>query len=365
MSTKTKTEFMRSDSSRSYDFNTMENTTDLKVTQFYINNTNRRIRVINRSNYVHTVVPSGGFSDNFIVRQIYKFNGSTTIVSAINSLNDIIDRSKVKLTELEILRDALTEAYRNSHGSPLCTYDVTIDKTISGKRIRSTQSVYITEADLLIQDETFPGGIVHPFSEQGIHEQGISDFVSGKKTSGVLLELIDNENKINTRYIYVAKKVMSIPTHKDSQRASGVYCTRIDHDHFDTEFVTEYFTYEEAEVELGIFRTEEDAISGGDPELLARIAEDTIRKELAEMKARTEREKLESDQRIRLLQEELEERKMRRNDHYDDKRHRRDDYYEDRSHVRKDNSEFWKLTTGMLVTILTVFVAVQKTQKKT
>lgn len=363
MSSKPKTEFLRVDTHRAFDFNTMENYTDLRTTQMYINDTNQRIRVISRNNYVHVCQPSGGLSDNFTIRTIYHFKGSGTIVSAINMLNNLIEKSKLRLGELEILRDALSDAYRSSHGNLLQNYDVILDKSIAGKRIRMNQSLYIHEADLVIQDETSCAGTIHPFSEQGVHERGIMDFAENKKASGVLLELIDNENKINMRYIYVAKKVMMIPTHRDPQRASGVYCTRIDHDRYDTALETEFYTYEQAEEKLGLHRTEEEAISGGDPELLIRIAEDTARREFAEFKLKADREKLEAEQRIRLLQDELDERKMRRNEQYEDKRQRRDDYYEDRSHARKDNSEFWKLTTAAMVTLLTVVVAVQKAKK--
>lgn len=345
------------------DFNTTENTNAFRVVELYINNTNEDICVVQRNN-LPVILPRSsqyfGGAGNFTIRTIYHFNGKEHLVAAMNNLDRIIRDSNITNIELEIMHRALMEAYNSSNGS-VNYYAVALDKEIPIKKVKQHPAIYVHEADVVICDPRAMMRCLHPYSEEGMIQNQYREFIEQRKVSGIFIELIDNDNKINTRYMYVAKKLVEVPTRVDKSKKSGVYFTRAGYDRMEEVHVEpEFFTFDDAEEQIGLHRTAEDAITDGKPESLTRIEEERARTAYLDLKTKTDRERVEAEEKLRKLQDQFEENKMRRTDFYEDRKLVRNDHYEDRSHVRKDSSEIWKFVAGMCITGLTVYAATTK-----
>lgn len=349
------------------DFNTGENNAEFRITEIYINNTNEDVCIVQRNNLPVIVKRSQSYfggAGNLTIRTFYNFNNKEQIVTTINNIDRVVKGSQIKNIELEILHAALLEAY-NSCGGSIKNYAVALDKEVPIKKIKQHAAIYIHEADLVVCDPRSMIKCLHPYSDEGMMLDQYRDFIERKKISGLFVELIDNDNKITTRYMYVAKKLVVVPTKVDKTKKSGVYFTKAGFDVMDEiEIEPEYYSFEDAEQELGLHRTAEAAQSGGDPGLLLKIEEDKIRREFLELKTKTDRERVISEERQRKLESELNESKLVRTDFYDQKKLQRGDYYEDRSHVRKDGSEIWKFASAICITALGVYAAVTKANSK-
>lgn len=367
-------EHFKVDSALSREFNTGENHTEFRVVHLYINNTPEDLCVVHRNNLPIILKRSTqyfGGNGNFTIRTIFHFNGKEQIVTVINNLARFQKESQIRNDELEVIRVALVEAFNSCNGD-LKYYAVAIDKEVPIKKIKLHSAIYVHEADVVVCDPRALTKCLHPYSEEGMIHNQYRDFIVQKKVSGVFVELIDNENKINTRYMYVAKKLVEVPARVDKSKKSGVYFTTADYDHMDNVHIDpEYYSISEAEETLGLHRTAEEAITGGDPSSLSKIAEDKARLELLELKRKTdlervenERKTLEAQEKARILEAQLNEAKLHRADFYDERKTKRGDEFDERSTNRKDSTELWKYISAVCITGLTVYAATVKANSK-
>ncbi len=369
-----KIEHFRVDSILNRDFNTTENVNEFRVVQLYLNNTPDDVCVVHRNNLPIILKRSNSYFGgigNFTIRTIYHFNSKEQIVNAINNLALVAKDSQIQNNELEIIRTALLEGFNSRHGE-IKLYSVAIDKEVPIKKIKQHRAIYIHEADVVICDPRAMTRCLHPYSEEGMINNNYREFVEQRKVSGVFVELIDNENKIHTRYMYVAKKLVEVPARVDKSKKSGVYFTTAEYDHMDEVHINpEYYSAAEAEDILGLHRTAEEAMTGGDPSSLSKIAEDKAKSEYLELKRKTDLERIENErranadqERLRLLEAQINENKLNRTDMYEERKTKRADYYDERSTERKDNSELWKYISAACITGLTVYAATTKANSK-
>ena len=137
--------------------------------------------------------------------------------------------------------------------------------------------------------------IPHPNSETGMNQFDIAQDQRHLGHAGVFIKIVDNERLHNVRFFYAAKQVIEVPCIKDTNLSSGVYCTiRSSAPHGGLLEETKVFTYEEAEVELGLYRTREEAESCGNPQILLAIEEQKTKRELSQLKIDNEKLKLEN-----------------------------------------------------------------------
>lgn len=369
-----------------YDIHTKENVVDFRISQFYLNNTDQDVLVLHRNNIpIKVDRSSGGFvgMGSFSIRTVYHFNTRSRIIDTITNLTNYRELFKMNEEELIVVHETLKKAFQETRD--LSFLDIVIDKDVPIRSIRDQSAFYIPEADVVICDSRSFLKYPHPYSKEGLALAGQHSFIETAHVSGVFVELIDNDNTIKNRYMYVAKQLIEIPARQDKNKTSGVYFTVAQFDrHNEVKLAPLCYSFDEAENVLGLYKTREEAYTGGNPELLSSAEETRIKKELADAKTALERQHLETEQlkqeterekmshqrhqailerdleeqrrRYTMLKEELELAKVRRanksekvKDKLEKKKRFREDYYEDRSYGRKDTHEFLK-TSALVIT---------------
>lgn len=345
-----------------YETNNGENSAEFKVSHFYINNTDEDIAVIHRNNLPIILERSAGHfaqMGNFIIRTVYKFTSHQRIVNTINNIQKYRSAFNLKQEDLDLLLEALIKAYDNDHKLNFAT--VSIDREIANKTIKDRSCVYVNDADILLCDYRSFGKYPHPYSPEGISRQDYKNISEERKISGVFVELIDNENVIKNRYMYVAKKLVPIPSHSDPSKMSGVYFSRTEYDSLGNVHIEpEYLTFEEAEEKLGLYKTQDEALTGGNPELISKTEFQKTNAELERLRNENARMTIENAK----IKEEHDIKKVVRNDQAEEISLSRKTYYEDRIYDRKDNSEFLKLSGVIIATGIGIYAALQKTSSK-
>lgn len=388
-------------SSPVYDVNTTENTNEFKIVQLYINNTDEDICVVHRNNLPVVIRKSPGYfggSGTFVIRTIYHFNSRDQVVNTINNLQHMKKKSSIADNDLEIVLSAMVAAFNSDHR--ITFYSVALDKEVSVKTLRNHSALYVHEADIMLCDTRSTMKHPHPYSEEGMLHGDYRGLVEERNVTGVFLELIDNENNLSTRYVYAAKHLIEVPAKQDKSKKSGLYFTLADQDRFgEVHIDPQYMTFEEAEEQVGLFKTREEALTGGNPEVLSRTEEERVKTELTTLRRQVdqdkiiherertahEREKLENDRyrtetetkllemnrqlefqknETRRLTEELDARKAIRTDYYEDRKSARNDHYEESSYRRKDDHELLKMAGIAVATGFTVYMAMNRNKSK-
>jgi len=291
-------EYVKGKASLVYETNTKENTIDFKIVQLFINNSNIDIAVLGRNNLPIIINKGTGGSNNvftgygnFIIRTLYHFNSKSRIVSTINAIQAYKEKYKIVQEDLELLLKGLLLSFDRDKNLSFIT--IGIDKEIPSKTIKEFGSVYLTDCDFLVMDSSSLFEHVHPYSQEGLARSNHEEFIIENKVSGIFMELIDNDRTVKNRYCYIAKHLIEVPVLVDMNKNSGVYFTTVNFDSLDNAtIVPEYCTIDEAETVLGLFKTKEEAISGGNPDILSRIEESKYKIELNEAKQLYEKTKM-------------------------------------------------------------------------
>lgn len=368
---------------------TGEASAEFKLTQFYINNTNENITVVLRNNLPiycpkHRQTLSGATS--FTIRNVYQFNSYAVIIDTINQLTNVIN-AHGETEDLKLIRDVLINAF---DGDRNCNYArVCIDRKIDILNIKSNGSLYVPEADVLLQYNHLDVSVPHPFSKNG---HGIAEYhkiAEEKKVTGIFIELIDNENNIDKRYMYVANQILEVPVTKDKTKESGVYFTKAINDKFnDVHIKPEFYTFDEAVDYLGLYKSKEEAATGGNPQLVSKVKLAELEEKLQTIKHNNQIDQAEKQSLIAKLNHDLElakaevirvkheadinkhqrddyydSKQKTRSDYYDERDKKRDDYYDSRSYQRKDTHELLKYIPGIALGLVGAFAYVQSKNK--
>ena len=350
--------------------------TDFKVSRHYINTSSHDFTVIHRNGLpVRFARTADAYNNRKItIRDVYTFNSRTQIVSTISALQTRRTQMDAH-PELDIILTALLEAASIASTQ---TVSVAVDHSIDINILVQYPCIYFTDTDVLIQLGEYRPDIPHPYSLEGLALDQYHPLITERKCSGVFVELIDNENTIQSRYLYVANHLMEIPVRTDPSRPSGVYyseasCTATDEIHVSPT----YCTFDEAESALGLYSTKEAALTGGNPELAFKHSTSASERDLIQARQDLERIKSESrlqelsrldeiaaikhEQELRLNElksqmADIEHRllkKKKRNDHlkeeYDGRKTKRDDYYDERSSHRRESVEWTKYAPAIVI----------------
>ena len=272
-------------------------------------------------------------------------------------------------------------------------------------------NLYLSTNDVIVSTLPMLEAAAHPFNSNSISSK---DFEGMDVESNVSLniEIIDNTGTIGNRYILLAKDIYTLTPKKSDSKIDGIYIANLEKD-ISTKSkkkikVTRY-DFKDAEEILGIYKTKEDCVSGGDIKTLRkegilqmehdfRVRENELKLETQEivhahllevqeinskieiqkaenlklkstleeitLKRKEEIDKIEHEHQQKLLKQQTELNEINtRNKILEaiDERRRAEmkDFYESRSHDRKDNSELIKflpvIITGCLA-IVTIFV---------
>lgn len=332
---------------------------DVIITKTVENNTCHDIRIVHRNNiqFISSKCPhSLPHEQHILLKTIYNVSEQNAVKSFIDVLNNVLRESNIDTKDVKLVCDQLVELNNRAYNS-LHIASIVVERLIPLTDIKRNNALYVIDEDILICNPDIRSFTPHPYSEEGVLLEDKSDFIKSSKHNGIFLDIVDNEQKINSRVMYVAKRPVTFIPRQDASMKSGVYLTigTLDHDQR-TKIESTHMTFEEAEQKIGLHSNEQDAISDGDPSAVLKNEELRLKRLLQEANERV----LAADEAVRIANREAEEAKARRNDWYDDRKTKRADHYEEKSYIRKDSTEIWKLASAICITALSVYAAVTK-----
>lgn len=331
--------------------------------RIYRNPTHLPITVTERSGLRITVRPESTEFDQtacLTIQDCYLFNFDRNVSDFVTELEKHLalmgpnyagDLFAIK----ECLKSSLSRLFSST------TYNVLLERKIPLQDIRENNNIYVQEADVVV---SYPGvkQAPHPESVLGMYEQQVGRLVSDHAGSGVFVEIVDNHNSIGKRYLFVAGQVVEVAPKVDHSRKDGVYFTAIEDNKIgEPRKRVDYAELADCAGKFRLFGTREEAITSGDPGLLLERELKELQHSNEQLKAQAAQDKAIRDAEIDRIRHESQiqimsleqqtrelttlstERKAqidRLKDELEAKRLVRNDYYDERSTVRKDTSEF-------------------------
>ena len=350
----------------------------------FINHTNHDITIVLRDNLpitLHRAPNISEMSKSFIIRKLYRFESFTSLNDVINNLNTLLSHRKDNTSHEDLLLIYKSLKDQQRIGRMTSIAHVNIDREVNIDFLISKGYCYMPEMDLMIYHGKYAIDMIHPYSVSGLSETVFESIDRSDSATGIMFEIIDNENSLSTRYASIGKRVVEIPVKKDPERPSGVYIIRKIGD----EVTTEICSLEEMAEKCGIHRNVEDAITSGDGELLYKLklkeAENAAneskiqyQKEAADAKSRmlqlqeeydvkAAKLKQDSEEQTAKLKREQEQQKLKYEEELRQgelERQKTKDYYENRSYDRKDGSETIKTVGILAAAALSIWAVARK-----
>lgn len=338
-------------------------------------------------------------NNRLVIRKSYLF----TNIDDVRNTYRLLESFKKELTtanpEMEIVFTTLFNYCKENTFRK--DYRVIIDRYVTVDQCKSEGIFYLRDCDLLLQYGDYTPNMCHPYSVEGSTNQEYKEAFKDRKSSGIMIDIIDNNDVIKDRFVKLLNRVHRIPVQKDAEKDSGVYVTTFDCNKIgDPAVKSRHYSFEEAETELNIHRTSEEAehhnyndgadkirlaelerlnnerkiqLEEGKLELEQRKIELSNIKhqhetemiginrqveeikfnyqqqiqdneaELAKLKNKLEKIKIKSTEK----KDKIEKKSLKRKNRYEDRSAVRNDYYETRNYERKDSYETVK-TVGML-----------------
>lgn len=323
-----------------------ENTANFRHTRFFLNNSSEKISVLHRNNLTVTMrnmldmrYPSG----DFIIRNVWRFDGFNAVTDARRSITATLQKFKCMSPDIKILDKYLTDAYNRCPTAPRVA--VVIDRIVPVRAIRELGTLYLHEEDLVLSLESCSHEILHPFSSEGHRSKEELNFLTENKASGLFVEIIDNERQTNSRFMFAGKRVMEVHAIEDPNRKSGIYFNHVENHPLSGQHLErQYCTLEEAEGSVGLYKTRDEAVSGGNPEIVSKIELELAKREAVQATGELERLKHEAA----MVREDLQREQALRADQFEERKYQRSDFYENRSATRKDSSELIKFAAAAI-----------------
>lgn len=279
--------------------------------------------------------------------------------------------------ELSAIREALAlEMRQNLHPGVTLRLDYPVT---AAELDAHGGSLYYHELDVVLSTAKNAEDVPpHPFSAEWLNEQLVADRAEHLKEAGFgyALTMVDSARRHGVRFTNIAGKVYKILAVTDWHRRDGIYVVSPPpaqgaYDAWGPS--TRFFSFEEAEKELGLFKTIEEAATMGDlavalkreladkehavvvakrdlSELQARHSVESAlqAREIENLKAQHERDKLEME-RTKALEEQ--------------ERQRLKEYYEQRSQTRKDSSEMLKMVPAVIIAVAAILGVIKAFSK--
>jgi hypothetical protein len=369
---------------------------------FIFNQYNKDISVVLRNGVRQNIPPiNNHFSNQVIIRTVYtihKDNGPL-----LDKFFYTTDQTNIN-EEFNIIRDQYIEFKKNNPNEHMV---IVIDAVVDGNIIDQHHSLYIHNRDIVVSNEPIDITPHHPFDTLESSKEYAELLLENKTGYGIVIEIIDNDQTIGTRYINTGKHIHAITPKKDLAKPNGVYVFKTFTNALnERKTTTAYFNMSEAVDKLGLYATYAAAEIGSDiqtqrsKELEDRKHENQILKTQIEdaklknesltnaIRMETERVKMEYTKQEYELKQELNnmQQRMQAQDYarkaeedkwererldlqralereknsYNREDLRRNDYYEERSHYRKDTSEMFKFIPILLTAAVGVWAYVNK-----
>lgn len=345
----------------------------------YVNNLKNKVQVQQRSGLV-LHLPEGDRQRNFAGRA-----GSNELIL----IQELVVRkaamydtyvffrqvTKDHAPGLQLLRDAYVAQYERK---PQNLHEIrcVIEHFVTEEDFKLNGNVFYHDAlDMvfLYGEGEFP--YAHPYSELGKKEEMLATAQGIKNERGFVfsVEIIDSAGKYGDRFVSICNKVYKVVARSDNNKPDGIYIVSntptVGRKTID-ELTIEIYAFEDAEKQLGLYKTYEDALSFGDMAAARKRETAQLDHEIQLMKAQALKDKmaLESAQaeRDRVLREQEHERAMNKSllddmkarlEHLQEmERMRAKEQFEQRSNDRKESSEMIKYIPLILTAIGTLIM---------
>lgn len=282
----------------------------------------------------------------------------------------------VEGTELKIITDSFSNAYitnRNRHN----TLIIKTESKITTDELSEDHTSYFVDKDISVSlTPHYSNVLPHPYSDTAIATEMFKAMNTGFKGLNFHIELIDNDSKLGSRFINFNGDAHEVIPVKDLTKLPGAYLVINNTVPGKESIISEKSDLEEMQVKLGLYKTIEEAISGGDAQSLltskiiqlqhdnamenARVAK--LNLENQQIKAEYEREAIINKQklleaesevkRLSMLEKErsieTEKQMLALKSQYESKKYERDDYYDSRSASRKESTEYIKMIPAVI-----------------
>lgn len=238
----------------------------ISIRESFHNHTSRDCAVVMRSGLRFTV--PGQISQtcaDFVFRMEY-----TIPVACFQQLYAYFDRndcSSPEDKELQIIRDKFLSHYQIA---PNRTMFVIVDTIVEAALLKEHGSLYVNSRDTVVCLEAVSSEVRHPYHVRDQLVEKYQEVMGNRQGVNFFLELIDNEDEISDRYWFCSNRVFSVKPHKDPSRKSGVWfgVSQVVKNGNQAEPEIIRIDFADAEKELGLYRTKEEAASSGDVKLL-------------------------------------------------------------------------------------------------
>lgn len=354
---------------------TMHSPVEFRVA--FANNLGVPITVAARNGLKFVVAPEPStFHKTFVIR-VYITIKPAAYESVMQSLSAALAG---KSKELETLSEAVTCSFNGNSwngGQVVLDYEITYEQLS-----KLGGSVYYHDVDYVVSLEPVTSAVNHPHSEKGRHHQAtcesslaskeFSEHSQGEVGFGYAIIMIDNHGVHGPRYINISNQVYKITPKRDLSKRDGIFIVSnhsMSSKGGNGSFESRWYDFENAEEALGLYRTLDEAMYGGDKTLAAK---DNLVKAQAEVerlkaerqrldeanaidKARYEAEMRERDVKLEQEREAIARERAEREHQEAVRRQELKDHYEERSYVRKDTSEGLKFLPTLMVGLATLF----------
>jgi hypothetical protein len=339
----------------------------------YINNLHEPVTIGWRNGIKFTLDPIHEVGKSELIARVDLYIAPDIVPDIQRLVSKVTDASSI---ELKALRDAfisnqLNKTYRGAQ--------ITLDYPISIAKLNELGgTIYYHELDCIISLRSIADSPPHPYSEDG-RDLTIVDATSSQLSSlgfGYSVELVDNNQEYGDRYLNIGRKVFPIRAIKDPTRRPGIYVVS---NHSVKGAVGQEgrtvrrYPFEEAEEQLGIFKTAELAASYGDIPMANK--QELLEKEhlLAKLRLESQEQAYNHKQEIAardrenaILQMERDVNARRIEEVRDSAEHamkmereRMKDFFDRRMYDRKDSHEIMKWIPSILVGLGSIFMALK------
>ena len=275
--------------------------------------------------------------------------------------------------EVSILKEAYLKHLDKLNGR-FMDFIIHVDTELTREDLEKQSPLYLVNKDISITVGQAHTAAVHPFEKPEYLIEYFERLSKGEGGLAFTIEIVDNFDRIGVRYLYVSNRIMKVKPIKDITRACGAYFN--EHD-CEGDIKQEFFQLEEIEKKLGLYSSEELAISAGDIKALRQqeinqLQHDlqlraieltnlqntykenelklqqeilTAKADLSQYEIMNKKLKAELDAKKAELDKEMQHVKAE----YERKSLADRDYYEGRSHSRKDTTEIWKFISPVVI----------------
>lgn len=334
----------------------------VNIRQEFTNYSHSSIYMKSQANIPFVVEPNrlGGSDESrehLEIKQIYEVTTPESIYATYELLTSFVQNNVLLSEDAQSILEQLQTLHARDAQMRTHRFQFATVKRVLLDEIVREERLYVREVDMVVAARKAYIQAPHPNSKEGLQNVDIAGNKAYQGHSGFFVRVVDNDQLCPKRYIFSAKKVIEVPSVIDKTRESGVYYTINTVD--DQGVVTptsHYCTFEQAEELLGLYRTQEQAITWGNPlkineleaaklrenEIVLKREEQKLKADLARLQHEHDVEAVQGKRELTRMQQMLEELKSENTmlkEYRDVRSLVRTDEFEETNQRRKENVE--------------------------